>query len=129
MSPEQAAGRSGVDARSDIYSLGALACFLLTGEPPFVCPTVAQTLVAHMNEPIEPLRARVPSVPEDLEAVVLTCLRKQPDERFADVASLDRALAACGSTSAWTQSDARSAPLAASDVPVGLAVPDAASHG
>ena len=67
MSPEQAAGRN-LDARSDIYSLGALAYFLVTGQPPFVRDSVVQVLAAHINEPVRSLRSRRPDVPQDLEA-------------------------------------------------------------
>jgi tRNA A-37 threonylcarbamoyl transferase component Bud32 len=108
MSPEQAAGHANVDRRSDIYSLGALACFLLTGAPAFVRPTMAQTLAAHIDDPVTPLRTRVPSIPEDLDAVVLRCLRKRADERFADMAELECALAACRAADEWTQADAAS---------------------
>ncbi len=108
MSPEQAAGETHVDGRSDIYSLGVLACFLLTGEPAFIRPTMAQTLAAHIDDPVTPLRMRVASVPDDLEAAVLRCLRKRPDERFNDMAALDAALAACRAAGEWTQADAAS---------------------
>jgi serine/threonine-protein kinase len=94
LSPEQADGRDDVDVRSDIYSLGALAYFLLTGQPPFAGRSVMNTLAAHLYEKPEPPSARRPDVPADLEAVVLRCLAKEPEGRFPDVKSLDRALAA-----------------------------------
>jgi tRNA A-37 threonylcarbamoyl transferase component Bud32 len=105
MSPEQALGKH-LDARSDIYSLGAMAQFLVTGEPPFVRDSVVQTLAAHINEPPAPLRSRRAELPADLEAIVLQCLAKDPGQRFADVATLGEALEACGSSGRWTQSDA-----------------------
>jgi serine/threonine-protein kinase len=105
MSPEQAVGND-LDARSDIYSLGALAYFLLTGQPPFVRDSIVQVLAAHINEAITPPRTHRPTIPPDLEAVVLRCLAKNPDDRFADVASLEQALGACGAASDWMQSDA-----------------------
>ena len=108
MSPEQASGRQTVDARSDIYSLGALSYFLATGEPPFVRDTVVQTLAAHLDEAVVPLRRLNAEVPPDFEDVVLRSLAKDPDHRFADIAGLDRALGACGATGEWTQADAAS---------------------
>jgi serine/threonine-protein kinase len=98
MSPEQAAGRADVDARSDLYSLGALAYFLLAGRPPFACPTAIQTLAAHLGEaPAPPAHFR-PGLPTDLEAVVLRCLEKDPDRRYATAAELDEALVVCDLT-------------------------------
>jgi serine/threonine-protein kinase len=96
MSPEQAAGRADVDARSDLYSLGVVAYFLLTGRPPFACPTAIQTLAAHLGEAPAPLRNHRPDVPADLEAVVLRCLEKDPARRYATATELDEALARCG---------------------------------
>jgi eukaryotic-like serine/threonine-protein kinase len=105
MSPEQAAGADGLDARSDIYSLGAVAYFLLTGRPPFVRKTGVQVLAAHLHEP-----ARWPDeaagVPADLRAVVLRCLEKDPARRFPDADALERALAGCGGAGGWTRGQA-----------------------
>jgi eukaryotic-like serine/threonine-protein kinase len=106
MSPEQATGQKHLDARSDIYSLGAMGHFLVTGEPPFVRNSVVQTLAAHISDPPPPLRSRRAGLPEDLEAIVLRCLAKDPGHRFADVATLDQALEACASNGRWAQSDA-----------------------
>jgi serine/threonine-protein kinase len=95
MSPEQAAGGAALDARSDLYSLGAVAYFLLTGQPPFIRATAVQTLAAHLGEPVVPPSRLWPEVPADLEAVVLRCLEKDPARRFPDAPALERALAAC----------------------------------
>src|SRR5262249_9540433 len=69
MSPEQAAGRTDVDARSDLYGLGAVAYFLLTGRPPFVRDSAVQTLAAHLGEPVVAPDRHQPDVPADLQAV------------------------------------------------------------
>jgi serine/threonine-protein kinase len=98
MSPEQAAGREAVDGRSDIYSLGAVAYFLLTGQPPFLRPTAVQTLAAHLGEAVVPPSRLRPGLPAGLEAVALKCLEKDPAQRFPNVAALDQALAQCGDT-------------------------------
>jgi serine/threonine-protein kinase len=103
MSPEQAAGKSGIDQRTDIYSVGGVAYFLLTGQPPFVRETTMQMLLAHAYEPVVPPNALQPGVPADLEAVVMRCLEKDPKRRFEDVASLDKALAACACAGQWTE--------------------------
>ena len=84
MSPEQAGGEP-VDARSDIYSLGAVAYYLVTGRPPFERETAMRVLMAHVHDP-PPAPSQVRAeVPADLEQVILRCLAKDPAERYADV--------------------------------------------
>jgi serine/threonine-protein kinase len=95
LSPEQVGGQEAVDARSDIYSVGALAYFLLAGLPPFAGRTGMKLIAAHLYEVPEPLTRRRPDLPADLDAVIRRCLAKEPEKRFLDVESLDRALAAC----------------------------------
>ena len=106
MSPEQASGKLELDARSDLYSLGAVAWFLALGEPPFVRDGVVQTLAAHINEPTQSLRSRSPEYPEDLAEIVQRCLAKNPNNRFPDVTSLEESLAKCRLEGAWTQVEA-----------------------
>jgi serine/threonine-protein kinase len=89
MSPEQADGKKEPDLRSDIYSTGAVAYYLLTGQPPFVRPTPLQTLVAHVCDPPTPLDQLRADVPADLQAVVWRCLEKNPNQRFADARDLN----------------------------------------
>jgi serine/threonine-protein kinase len=98
MSPEQAALRDAVDGRSDIYSLGAVAYFLLTGQPPFLRPTAVQTLAAHLGEAVVPPSRLRPGLPAGLEAVALKCLEKDPARRFPNAEALDQALAQCAGT-------------------------------
>jgi eukaryotic-like serine/threonine-protein kinase len=105
MSPEQAAGSEGLDGRSDIYSVGAVGYFLLTGRPPFAGRSGVQALAAHLYEQPQPVSGHRPDVPAELEAVVLRCLAKDPAERFGDAGGLEAALAACH-TDPWTDEDA-----------------------
>jgi len=103
MSPEQAAGKEAVDARSDLYSLGAVAYFLLTGQPPFVRGTAVQTLAAHLGEAVvAPDRHRA-DVPADLQAAILRCLEKEPARRFPSAGDLDEALTRCRDANSWTR--------------------------
>src|SRR5262249_32822837 len=102
MSPEQARGSAEVDARSDIYSLGAVAYFLLTGRPPFVRATAVQTLAAHLDEEGTPPDRHREGVPADLQAVVLRCLEKEPARRFQGADELGQALARCDCAGGWT---------------------------
>ena len=106
MSPEQAAGKEHLDGRSDVYGLGGVAYYLLTGQPPFVRDTAMQMLLAHAYEPVLPPRDVNPSVPADLQAVVLRCLHKDPAQRYPDAHSLDKALAACQDAGHWTEEQA-----------------------
>src|SRR5438477_7597463 len=108
MSPEQADGKQELGAGTDIYSLGAVAYFLLTGQPPFVRDTAMQLLLAHGYEAAPPLSDVRPDLPEDVQAVVLRCLEKDPNKRFADTSSLEKALGLCRSSGRWTDERAAS---------------------
>jgi serine/threonine-protein kinase len=105
MSPEQARGWP-ADARSDIYSLGAVAYFLLTGQPPFVRDSSMDVLAAHLVDPVAPPSTLRPDVSPDLQEVVLRCLEKDPARRFPNADSLDQALAECAAAGRWTQASA-----------------------
>lgn len=92
MSPEQASGEESVDARSDIYSLGAVMYFILTGQPPFVSDNPIKVMIAHASQEVVAPRQLNVDIPSDLEEIVLRCMEKDPDHRYQDVASLQRAL-------------------------------------
>jgi eukaryotic-like serine/threonine-protein kinase len=92
MSPEQAVGDSHVDGRSDIYSLGAVMYYMLTGQPPFAYENPFKAMVAHASEAVVPPRHVNVDIPEALEEVVMRCLEKDPEHRFQDVPGLQRAL-------------------------------------
>jgi serine/threonine-protein kinase len=102
VSPEQALGRNQLDARSDIYNLGAVAYFLITGKLPFDRESALQMLHAHAYEPLAPIHEFNEAVPADLQRVILRCLEKDPDHRFQDAVTLERALAECPSANPWT---------------------------
>ncbi len=91
MSPEQCAGHA-VDGRSDIYSLGVVAFFALSGQLPFSEGSTAGMLVAHVSRHPPPLSSVAPAVPSRLAAVIDRCLRKAPDERWASGEALADAL-------------------------------------
>jgi serine/threonine-protein kinase len=95
MSPKQAAGETAVDARGDVYSLGAVAFFALTGRPPFVGKTVGQLFAAHRSEPAPRVTDFRPDVPADLAEVIARCLAKDPVERFQSATDLVEAFGQC----------------------------------
>ena len=103
MSPEQATSETDPDARSDIYSLGAVAYFLLTGQPPFQGTNPIRLMIAHARDEVVPASQLVANVPQDLEDVILRCLAKKPIERFKDVCDLQQALARCRCADLWTE--------------------------
>ena len=103
MSPEQARGLGELDARSDIYSLGAVAYALLTGRPPFDGTNPLDVMIAHVRDEVNGRRSISADVPADLERVVLRCLAKSPEDRFQDVYTLEQALAECAAAEEWTQ--------------------------
>ena len=101
MSPEQAMGERTLDARSDIYSLGAVAYFLLTGRPPFDEGTAIAALIAHARDQALPPSRFRDDLPEDLDRIVMRCLAKDPADRFPDAESLELALAECSCAGKW----------------------------
>jgi serine/threonine-protein kinase len=92
MSPEQASGDV-VDARSDIYSLGVVAYYTLSGRLPFDALTDEALLALHVNAPPPPLHTVARFVPPRLAQIVDRCLAKQPWERFPDAAALVKEVA------------------------------------
>jgi serine/threonine protein kinase len=106
MSPEQATGDLDSDARGDIYSLGAVAYYLLTGLPPFGGDQPLKVIIAHATLDVLPPSHLRPEVPADLEAIILRCLAKRPNERFQDAASLSAALGHCAAAGQWGRDDA-----------------------
>jgi serine/threonine-protein kinase len=103
MAPERFLEDDEPDARADIYSLGAVGYYLLAGQPPFRGDTPVKVMIAHAREPVVPLRQLDPSLPEDLEQVILRCLAKAPEDRYQTVGELERALAQCECADGWTQ--------------------------
>jgi hypothetical protein len=101
MSPEVING-SPATAASDVYGLGAVMYQALTGRPPFAEGGAASTLVAHLRDaPIPPSQRVATPIPEDVEAIVLRCLAKKPEQRYADGRALAEALARSSSFGRW----------------------------
>ncbi len=92
MSPEQAMGERAIDARSDIYALGAVTYEMLVGEPPFTGPNVQAIVARIMSEDPRPITKQRKAVPPQVEAAVLRSLEKLPADRFGSAAEFAAAL-------------------------------------
>jgi len=106
MAPEMALGEA-VDARADLYALGCVAYYMLTGEPVFKADTGLQLMAQHLRaEPVAPSQRTALPIPAALERVVLACLAKKPEDRPRSAAELARALVGVGGD-VWTEASAR----------------------
>jgi serine/threonine-protein kinase len=92
MAPEQGRDSHNVDGRADLYSLGCLLFFLLTGKPPFSGGTKIEKIVSHQLEEAPRLERVRPDVPTELAAVVRKLLAKHPDDRYQSAAEVFAAL-------------------------------------
>ena len=92
MAPEQASGDRHIDGRADVYALGVVTYEMLVGEPPFTGPTVQAIMAKVMTEEPRPIGVTRRTVPDQVEAAVLTALQKVPADRFATPGEFQRAL-------------------------------------
>ncbi len=106
MSPEQASGDEAIDARSDIYSLGAVMYYMLTGQTPFSGDNPLKVMIAHASQDVVPLRKVNSEVPTELEEIVLRCLEKDPDHRFQTVSDLRNSLRDLALENTWSSDQA-----------------------
>ena len=104
MAPEQVLGERDLDGRADLYTLGLVAWWLITGRDAFQATAATQVMFAHVNVEPEPPSSysRLP-VPPELDAIVLRCLAKKKGDRFADAEALAQALAAVPLDREWTR--------------------------
>jgi serine/threonine-protein kinase len=101
MAPEVARGGP-VDGRTDLYALGCVAYWLLTGRPVFEAKSVYELVSLHLQATPEPPSRHAPAVPSSLDLIVLSCLAKSPDDRPADARSVGRMLAELELNPRWT---------------------------
>jgi serine/threonine-protein kinase len=108
MPPEIAVGADDVDARSDIYALGCVAYWMLTGDLVFQGDTAMKLAVAHATEtPVAPSQRTELDIPEDLDQVVLRCLAKKPEDRFQSAEELSSALKGVPIPTRWDRDHAK----------------------
>ena len=108
MAPEVILGATEVDPRADIYALGCVAYFLLTGQLVFEGTTPMKTLLKHVEEaPVPPSQRTEVAVPPSLDALILMCLEKDPDRRPKDARAVLHLVRECRIGTLWTDDRAR----------------------
>jgi len=117
MSPEQASGDKGLDARTDIYSLGAALYEMLAGEPPFTGATAQALIVKRLTEPPPSVRSVRPSVPEAVDQAIRRALAPIAADRFPTAAQFAQALQAAPTATASAATVAVPPPAAPDALP------------
>jgi serine/threonine protein kinase len=108
MAPEAITTPEQLDARTDLYSLGAVGYYLLTGQEVFGGRNIVEVCSHHLHSvPVPPSKRIGTPIPEDLESVILACLEKSPEKRPVDARTLQSALRACRDSRTWSEDDAR----------------------
>jgi serine/threonine-protein kinase len=119
MAPEQAAGERTVDARADVYALGAMLYEMLAGEPPFTGPTTQAVIARVLTEEPRSLTVQRASVPQHVDAAVRTALAKLPADRFRSAEAFSTALATSPAAGGYVSHTRRGRPWRA--VPIVIA--------
>ncbi len=108
MAPEAITSPDEVDARTDLYSLGAVGYFLLTGQDVFTGRTAVEVCSHHLHTmPVLPSRRLGKELSTDIEELILACLEKDPAQRPPTARALQQALRSCRDARTWTEEDAR----------------------
>jgi len=108
MAPEALTSPEDVDARSDVYAVGAVGYYLLTGQHVFTGRTLMEVCGHHLHTKPTPLSERLEAkLPEDLETLILQCLEKEPGRRPQSAPELGGRLMTCRHSNAWTAVEAR----------------------
>ena len=107
IAPESVSRPDLVDQRSDLYSVGALAYYLLIGEHVFDGESAFEVMQHHVSTPPVPPAQRTDGVDQDLELLVLSCLEKQPDRRPSSAHELNVGLRKCRAAQSWTEEERR----------------------
>ena len=102
MAPEQAAGQTELDGRTDLYAVGVLAYEMLSGRPPFAGATPQAIIAAHIARAPEPLPALRPELPAPLASAVMRCLEKAPADRWQSAEELLREMESFGTPAGGT---------------------------
>jgi serine/threonine protein kinase len=108
MAPEVILGKDDVDRRADVYAIGCVAFYLLTGTRVFQDGTQMQALIDHVHTaPVAPSERVTGGLPREVDEFVLSCLRKAPDDRPADAGELLAAITSMNLARGWSNDHAR----------------------
>ena len=108
MAPEVILGKDDVDRRADVYAIGCVAYFLLTGTRVFEHGNQMQTLIDHVHaEPVPPSTRLGKPLPKELDRLVAECLSKKPDDRPSDAGELLNRIGAANLAASWSNAQAR----------------------
>jgi serine/threonine-protein kinase len=108
MAPETILGDADIDRRADVYALGCVAYFLLTGQLVFEADTPMRMLMQHVQSPpVPPSQRTEMRIPREVDELVLACLQKDPNLRPQDAGGLFRMACACSAVDSWNQELAR----------------------
>jgi serine/threonine-protein kinase len=108
MAPETILGEKEVDRRADIYALGCVAYFLLTGQIVFDAETPMKILLRHLHDtPVPPSQRTEIAVPAELDRLILGCLEKDPADRPPDAEALSAMVRACRTREVWDRGRAQ----------------------
>jgi serine/threonine-protein kinase len=108
MAPEIILGETDVDRRADVYALGCVAYFLLTGQLVFDADTSMKMLMQHVQaRPVPPSERSELPIPRELDELILACLEKDPNKRPQNAETLLRLACRCQSCEAWDNDAAR----------------------
>src|SRR6476661_2271655 len=127
MSPEQASGDKGIDARTDVYSLAAVLYEMLAGEAPYTGPTAQAIIAKRLMDPVPSVRRVRPNVPAGVDQAIQRALAPVAADRFATAGDLARALQAAGTTATATAGTAGAPTAVTAASPPPPAPPTAAS--
>jgi serine/threonine-protein kinase len=107
LAPETVYGSEQVDGRADLYCLGGVAYWMLTGQPPFTAESSVEVVIDHVKTvPKRPSEVSEIPIPPELEAIVMKCLEKKPGDRYQTAGELEAALEAVPLTEPWSRARA-----------------------
>ena len=108
LAPETIYGTDKIDARADIYNLGGVAYWMLTGRPPFASESSVEVIIDHVKTvPTPPSQVTEVPIPGQLDSIVMKCLEKKPQDRYVNACQVEEALSAIHFDDPWTQAKAR----------------------